>query len=397
MLGKVIFKKHGYVQLVLSTIGAALGFFVLLAGIQFYIDLQSILLDKEQMATSDFLVLHKKVSDLSMVKLKANTFSPGEIEEIRKQEYIKEIGEITPGLFKVSAALNGVEAFEMNTDMYFEAVDDKFIDLEHDAWKWREGDADIPIILPSILLESYNFGMAPSQNLPPITEKTLTLFHYDIDIEGNGREAAFKGRIIGFSDRINTILVPKSFLNWANANFRYKNATDPAQLVIEVDDVTNPGLAKFLEEHGYETNGDKLRSSRIKSILNVCLAVFLILGLIILFMAALTFIQYARLSILQVSYELKTLMAIGYHYSRPARVFLRLYAVLNLVAIGIAVTGLIYFKSGLTAYFDKYYFTTSEGLSGITMATAVFTFIFFFSANVLSVYRLLRSLAKSLH
>ncbi|HYG49687.1 MAG TPA: hypothetical protein VD905_02240, partial [Flavobacteriales bacterium] len=74
MLRKVIFKKHGYFQLALSTLGAGLGFFVLLAGIQFYIDLKSVLVDKHQMATSDFLVLHKEVDEMNMLKLKSNEF-----------------------------------------------------------------------------------------------------------------------------------------------------------------------------------------------------------------------------------------------------------------------------------------------------------------------------------
>lgn len=397
MLGKVVFKKRGYFQLALSTIGAALGFFVLLAGLEFYLDLKRILLDKEQMATTDFLVLHKKVGEMDMIGLTDNGFSNDEIEEIRQQPYINTLGEITPGLFKVDASLTGVgRGLEMNTAMYFEAVDENFIDLKKDQWRWKEGDTHIPIILPSILLESYNFGMAPSQNLPPITEKTLMRFGYDIEIRGNGRTGLFKGRIIGFSDRINTILVPMSFIEWANKIYPDRKPGRPAQLVIEVDDVTDPGLAQFLKNKGYETNQDKLQSSRIKSILNICLAVFLLLGIIIILMSALTFMQYARISIYRVSYELKTLMSIGYHYTQPAMVFTRLYTLLNLAAFAIAFTGLWYFKQALSAYFEAYYFSTPGELSNITLVTAGITVILFFSANVLSVYRLLKSLAQRL-
>lgn len=396
MLGKVIFKKHGYFQLALSTIGAALGFFVLLAGLEFYISLKGILLDKEQMATTDFLVLHKKVGNMDMLKLSSGGFTPEEVEEIRQQPYINAVGQITPGLFQVDASLTGVGELEMNTAMYFEAIDERFIDLKKDEWKWKEGDAEVPIILPSILLESYNFGMAPSQNLPPLTEKTLMLFGYDIEIYGNGKKGEFKGRIIGFSDRINTILVPMSFVEWANKIFPNRKAGNPSQLVIEVDDVTHPELARFLKEKGYETNDDKLKSSRIKSILNICLAVFLLLGIIIILMSALTFIQYARISIYRVSYELRTLIAIGYHHSQPAMVFVRLYALLNLVAFALAFSGLWYFKQLLSNYFEQYYFTAPSSLSSTTLLVAGLTVFLFFMANVLSVYRLLKNLAKSL-
>lgn len=397
MLRKVIFKKKGYFQLGLSTLGATLGFFVLLAGIQFYIDLKSILVDKEQMATSDFLVLHKKVTDMSMFKLTPNSFDADEISEINKQKFVKKVGEISPGLFEVSAKLEGVsELFEMNTAMYMEAVSDDFIDIKPKDWHWKKGDTEIPIIAPSILLEAYNFGMAPSQNLPPITEKTLSHFHYTIEIKGGGYTGKFRGNIVGFSDRLNSILVPKSFLSWANSIFQNKPPTNPTQIVIEVDDITNPELAKFLTKNGYETNYEKLKGSRIKSILNICLLVFLILGAVILFMATLTFIQYAHLSIFKVSYELKTIMAIGYHYTKPALIFLSLFVFLNLTAIIIAFSGLYWFKVELSGYFDQYYFSVNQGISPITMLTGIGAAILLFLANVFSIFRLLRSLAQHL-
>ncbi|HYG53402.1 MAG TPA: hypothetical protein VD905_21040, partial [Flavobacteriales bacterium] len=285
---------------------------------------------------------------------------------------------------------------DMSTAMYFESIDDKFIDIESEKWDWHEGDSVIPIILPSILLESYNFGMAPSQNLPPITEKTLTWFYYGLRISGNGRVGHFKGVILGFSDRINTILVPKAFIEWANPIFQNRPEPNPSQLVIEVDDITHPMLAKFLKDKNYITNKDKLRSSRIKSILDICLVVFLVLGLIILFMAALTFIQYAHLSILRVSSELKNVMAIGYHYTAPARIFLVLFMVLNLLALGAGLTGLIWFKGQLSAYFENHYFTVDPGLASTTVLTSFGAVGFLFTANVLSIYRLLRGLARHL-
>lgn len=335
---------------------------------------------------------------MSMLKLTSNTFSPQEIEEIRQQKYIKAIGPITPGLFEVSATLEGVsDLFEMNTAMYLEAVDDNFIDVKPEAWHWKEGETEIPLIVPSILLEAYNFGMAPSQNLPPITEKTLSNFHYIIEIKGGGNVANFRGNIVGFSDRLNSILVPRNFLSYANKNFQNKPLADPTQLVIEVDDITNPELAKYLKEKDYETNADKLQGSRIKSILNICLAVFLVLGCIILFMATLTFIQYAHISIYKVSGELKTIMAIGYHFTKPAKLYIGLFAILNILALSLAICAVYWFKGELTAYFDKYYFSVNQGISPITMITAVCAVLALFTANVFSVFRLLRSLAQHLH
>lgn len=39
----------------------------------------------------------------------------------------------------------------------------------------------------------------------------------DVRLSGRGRTERMKGRIVGFSNRLNTILVPQAFMEWANA------------------------------------------------------------------------------------------------------------------------------------------------------------------------------------
>ena len=44
----------------------------------------------------------------------------------------------------------------------------------------------------------------------------MNLIQMDISLRGNGRVEQFKGKIVGFSNRLNTILVPQTFMDWAN-------------------------------------------------------------------------------------------------------------------------------------------------------------------------------------
>lgn len=44
----------------------------------------------------------------------------------------------------------------------------------------------------------------------------MSLIQMDIMMRGNGRVEQYKGNIVGFSNRLNTILVPQSFMKWAN-------------------------------------------------------------------------------------------------------------------------------------------------------------------------------------
>ena len=107
----------------------------------------------------------------------------------------------------------------LSTDMFFESVPDEFVDIKLDKWHFDEETHTIPIIIPRNYLNLYNFGFAQSRSLPKLSEGLMGLIQMDIMMRGNGRVEQYKGNIVGFSNRLNTILVPQSFMNWANKNF----------------------------------------------------------------------------------------------------------------------------------------------------------------------------------
>ena len=65
----------------------------------------------------------------------------------------------------------------------------------------------------------------------------------DIMMRGNGRVEQYKGNIVGFSNRLNTILVPQSFMEWANKNFAPNAEAQPARLIIEVSNPADSSIA----------------------------------------------------------------------------------------------------------------------------------------------------------
>jgi hypothetical protein len=73
-------------------------------------------------------------------------------------------------------------------------------------------DNSVPIILPKNYLDLYNFGFAESHSMPKISEGMIGLVALDVTIFGRGDREQLKGRIAGFSNRINTILVPETFM-----------------------------------------------------------------------------------------------------------------------------------------------------------------------------------------
>ena len=82
----------------------------------------------------------------------------------------------------------------------------------------------VPIILPRSYLAIYNFGFAQSQSLPKLSEGVVGMIELGIVLRGDGREERLKGRVIGFSSRLNTILVP------VPENLVYIDDVDPETL-----------------------------------------------------------------------------------------------------------------------------------------------------------------------
>ena len=67
-----------------------------------------------------------------------------------------------------------------------------------------------------------------------------------------GKKEQFKGKVIGFSSRLNTILVPQAFMDWSNHEFAPEEHSDPTRLIVEVGNPGDENITKYLEDNGYE-------------------------------------------------------------------------------------------------------------------------------------------------
>ena len=185
------------------------GMMIVLLSVQFYKDVIPVFTEGDSFMKKDFIIATKKISALGSFAGKSNTFSAEEIADLKKQPFTKTIGAFTPSQFKVSAGLGMKEAgIHLSTDMFFESVPDEFVDIKLDKWHFDENTHTIPIIIPRNYLNLYNFGFAQSRSLPKLSEGLMSLIQMDIMMRGNGRVEQYKGNIVGFSNRLNTILVP---------------------------------------------------------------------------------------------------------------------------------------------------------------------------------------------
>jgi len=314
---KAINKKQNIFTLAFSAMGAVLGFTLLLITLQLFTDVDTIFNNESDAIDSEFLVLKKHVSSLNTLGLSGNSsFDDDEIEELNKQKFIKNTAPFKNGTFEVMAimGMSGGNFPDFKTLAFFESVPDEFIDVETKNWDWKEGQKDIPIIMPNMFLDAYNFGIAQATGSPKASKSIIGAFSFKLEIEGNKLEDTYNGNVINFSDRINSILVPESFLDYANKKYGNPNKQEVSRVIIEVTNTKDPSLIKYLEDNNYETNSEQLRGGKVEQILLGFLNFHVLIGIIIILQSAFLFVLYSQILIQKSKYEIQLLLILGYRW-----------------------------------------------------------------------------------
>ncbi len=399
MIRKLLLAQQKPLQLFITWLGAFTGFFILLFALQYYLDFDELLNKKNDWLHPEYIVVNKKISLLSTFNQDGNAFSNEELEELKAFPGVEQIGLFKSNLFKASGTIlqnnSSAEPVNLYAELFFEAVPNEFVDVKNEEWQWEEGDELIPIIVPADYLKLYNFGFAPSQKLPQISEKTVEAFTFRVYIDSLGRRLSFPGKIVGFSDRLNSILVPLNFLEYANKQFApHREQLQPSRVVLVVKDPQNPALLRFLEDKAYEANSEQLRNARLNNVLRVMIGLVSAIGLVIIFLAILGWVQYAQLALHRSSYEVKTLIELGY---KPGYLFLQ-YFKWSMVLLGsivvCSIALLMLVKNVADAQIAQYGFELSTGLRAEIIPEAVLIFISFAAIQSWSLYRGIVQLAR---
>lgn len=370
------------------------GMVIVLLGIQFYQDVAPVFTEGDSFMKKDYLIVSKKVSTLGSFVGKSSTFSNSDIEEILDQPFTKEVGAFTPSQFKVSAGV-GMEqiGLNMSTAMFFESVPDKYVDVNLDEWHFEPGQEVVPIIIPRNYLNLYNFGFAQSRNLPQLSEGVMNLINLEVRISGGGRQNSYKGKIAGFSNRLNTILVPESFMVWANANYSDGSAyKEPSRLIVEVGNPTDDRIARFFKEHGYETEDDKLDAGKTTWFLKVVVGIVLAVGLIISILSFYILMLSIYLLLQKNSTKLENLLLIGYGPNRVALPYQILTIVLNACVLVLAIGVVLYVR---TLYMDvvvQMFPSLGEGNVWLMMLIGILLFLGVSFFNVIAVKKKVASI-----
>ena len=328
------------------SIGQLTGFFlanligmaIVLLAVQAYYDIRPVLTGGDSFLKQDYLIAGKKVGTLGSLMGKSSTFTPEDIEDLRHQPFTVQVGCFTPSLFHVSAGM-GIQGtgVDLSTEMFFEAVPDEFIDADLSKWHYDETTRTIPIIIPRNYLNLYNFGFAESRGLPKLSEGLTGLLRMDILLRGNGRTERYKGQIVGFSNRLNTILIPQAFMEQANRTLAPGQEPHPSRLIIEVNNPADEAIARYFQQKGYETEGNALDDGKATWFLRLLTGVVLAVGLVISLLSFYLLLLSIFLLLQKNATKLENLLLIGYSPAQVALPYHLLAVGLNLVSLVAAI------------------------------------------------------------
>ena len=325
------------------------GMMIVLLSVQFYKDIIPVFTEGDSFMKKDFIIATKKISTLGSFAGKNNTFSAEDIADLKKQSFTKTIGAFTPSQFKVSTGLGMQETgIHLSTDMFFESVPDEFVDIKLDKWHFDEATHTIPIIIPRNYLNLYNFGFAQSRNLPKLSEGLMSLIQMDIMLRGNGRAEQFKGKIVGFSNRLNTILVPQAFMDWANQRFAPGKEARPSRLIVEVKNPADTAVSDYFQQQHYEPEGDGLDAGKTTHFLRLITGIVMGVGLFISILSFYILMLSIFLLLQKNTVKLENLLLIGYSPNRVALPYNILTCGLNLAVLVLSVGGVAWVRSYYT-------------------------------------------------
>lgn len=357
-VAKLLRKNTSPARIIGFTLSNFIGLAIILGGLQFYLDIRSIWEDDDSFIKTDYLVVNKKITSENTFAGASSSFSEEEIANIERQPWVASVGRFSSADYHVSASLNQ-GGRGMSTSMFFEAIPGEYVDVPASQWGYREGSDEVPIIISKDYLTLYNFGFASAAGLPQMSEGLMSGIPLTLRLnsEDGLRSMQLHGRVAGYSNRLNTILVPQEFLDLTNRELGTGAKRQPARLIIRTSSPGDVAIADYMESHNLEIAGDK-SSSSASFLLKVIVGIILAIGLTITLLSFFILMLSISLLIEKNRDKLHSLLMLGYDLKAVAAPY-------NVIVAAACATALVLSVAGLLAM-RAYYLPALAGLGAET-------------------------------
>lgn len=389
IISKLLRKNTSVSRIVCFIVSNFIGLAIITGALQFYNDAGSIWNEEGSFVSTDYIVINKKVTSANTWGDSGSSFTDAEISDLKSQPWVRKVGLFTSSDYKVKASVaQGGRGF--STYMFFESIPVEFVDVDKSGWSFDPESGEVPIVISKDYLALYNFGFAGSAGLPQMSESIMSGIPLQLTLssEDGSRVVEYRGRVAGYSNRLNTILVPQEFMDMTNGMLGGGKDNGVSRLIVDVSSPGDVAIAPYLEEHGYEVAGDKSGSSAsfmLRLIVGIVIAVGAVITLLSIFILLLSI----SLIMEKNKDTIHSLLMLGYELSDVARPYTRLIVGSSVLAgLGaIAVTFLL----------RRWYIGPVEGLGAQpsqpweSPVCAVVLTLLIIALNVVAVRRKVRS------
>lgn len=290
-----------------------LGATLLLVAVMIWWNFQQLLQGKsgQDSLGATFLTISKRVTDANMGHASNTLFTQEEIIALADAPGVLDVGRLTANRFPATITLRIATGF--TTEVFLESVPDAFIDSKPEYWYWQSTSREVPVILSREFLNLYNYGFALSQNLPRLSESSIKALSFDLIVGRDSIPMFYTARVVGFSDRITSVLVPQAFMDFANRRYGSLQASEaPSRLILKVSDPSDEQFNQYLKQHDYAANSELTRWNKLRAVVDAIAGSMGILALVLLGVSVLGFILFIELTIVRARASLILLLELGY-------------------------------------------------------------------------------------
>lgn len=330
---KLLRKHISTPQLIGFSIANLIGLSIVILAVQFYCDVLPVFTDEESFIRKDYLIITRNISSAGAIMGTSAEFSDEDIADIEQQPWCRRVGKFTSSKFSIIASIGGGTSPMIRTMFFFESIPNNFIDVDSTSWHFDPQRPQVPVILSREYLSLYNFGFAATQGMPKVSEGEVSSVPLTFNLAGNGHSDMMNGRIVGFSNRLNTIIVPDEFMRWANARYGTGEVQQPLRLVVEVNRPGDPKIQAYMDAHKYMIAGDKMASSKTYYFLTLIIIIVIVIGVLISLLSFFVLMLSIYLLLQKNTKKLQDLIMLGYSPRQVSAPYVKMVVLINVAVL----------------------------------------------------------------
>ncbi len=333
LMWKLLRKHISTPQLIGFSIANLIGLSIVILAVQFYCDVLPVFTDEESFIRKDYLIITRNISSAGAIMGTSAEFSDEDIADIEQQPWCRRVGKFTSSKFSIIASIGGGTSPMIRTMFFFESIPNNFIDVDSTSWHFDPQRPQVPVILSREYLSLYNFGFAATQGMPKVSEGEVSSVPLTFNLAGNGHSDMMNGRIVGFSNRLNTIIVPDEFMRWANARYGTGEVQQPLRLVVEVNRPGDPKIQAYMDAHKYMIAGDKMASSKTYYFLTLIIIIVIVIGVLISLLSFFVLMLSIYLLLQKNTKKLQDLIMLGYSPRQVSAPYVKMVVLINVAVL----------------------------------------------------------------